>query len=83
MGNPKGSSREPVQKTMLVDVSTLRISISWRLLIDWFHPADDRKKRGDEYHSDIASASRNDSDKTLRFTWTAVALDSHPLTSSH
>jgi hypothetical protein len=73
MGNPKGSSREPVQKTMLVSVSTLRISISWRFLIDWFHPADDRKKRGDEYHSDIASAS----DKTLRFTWTAVALDSH------
>jgi hypothetical protein len=30
---------------------------------------------------DIASASRNDSEKTLRFTWTAVALDSHPLTS--
>jgi hypothetical protein len=26
--------------------------------------------------SDIASASSNDSDKTLRFTWTAVALDS-------
>jgi hypothetical protein len=44
MGNPKGSSREPVQKTMLVGVSTLRISISWRLLIDWFHPAGDRKK---------------------------------------
>jgi hypothetical protein len=33
--------------------------------------------------SDIASTSRNDSDKTLRFTWTAVALDSHPLTSPH
>jgi hypothetical protein len=32
---------------------------------------------------DIASASRNDSDKTLRFTWTAVALDSRPLTSHH
>jgi hypothetical protein len=42
LGNSKGSGRGLVQWIMFVGVSTLRISVSWRLLTDWLRPADDR-----------------------------------------